>query len=187
MTGLTNESAHNFEVRAVNANGNGLVASDTATPMSTVPDTPMNFGVTSSGPTEIALSWTAVDGASSYHIQRRTNGGTWGSPMDVGSGTTYTDMDLAPSTTYDYEVRAVNAAGSSQWSAVVTAATTAPEAPDAVSDLAAIRLGQHDYAHVERARQQRRRHHRLLDRGLRRRLSWQLERSRHQGRDRDLA
>ena len=50
--------------------------------------------------------------------------------MDAGSGTSYTDMDLAPSTTYDYEVRAVNAAGNSGWSGVVTSATTAPEAPE---------------------------------------------------------
>ena len=137
VTGLTNEAAHNFEVQAVNANGAGATASDTATPMSTVPDTPSGLGVTSTGPTEIMLSWTAVDGAASYQLQRRTNGGAWGSPMDAGSGTTYTDMDLDPSTTYDYEVRAVNAAGSSGWSGVVTSATTAPEAPDAVSDLAA--------------------------------------------------
>ncbi|MCY3897172.1 MAG: fibronectin type III domain-containing protein [Caldilineaceae bacterium] len=135
---LTNESAHNFEVRAENANGAGLVASDTATPMSTVPGIPAGLGVTSTGPTEITLSWTAVDGAASYQLQRRTNGGAWGSPMDAGSGTSYTDMDLAPSTTYDYEVRAVNAAGNSGWSGVVTSATTAPEAPDAVSDLDAM-------------------------------------------------
>ena len=134
---LTNESAHNFEVRARNVNGAGLVASDTATPMSTVPSTPSGLGTTSTGPTEITLGWTAVDGAASYQIQRRTNGGAWGSPMDAGSGTSYTDTGLAPSTTYDYEIRAVNAAGSSGWSGVVTASTTAPEAPDAVSDLAA--------------------------------------------------
>ena len=122
---LTNESAHNFEVRARNANGAGLVAADTATPMSTVPGIPSGLGVTSTGPTEITLSWSAVDGATSYQLQRRTNGGDWGTPMDAGSGTTYTDMDLAPSTTYDYEVRAVNVAGSSGWSGVVTSSTTA--------------------------------------------------------------
>ena len=135
---LTNETAHNFEVRARNTNGPGLVASDTATPMSTVPGIPSGLGVTSTGPTEITLSWTGVDGAASYQLQRRTNGGDWGTPMDAGSGTTYTDMDLAPSTTYDYEVRAVNTAGSSEWSGVVTSATTAPTAPDAVSDLDAM-------------------------------------------------
>ncbi len=134
---LTNESAHNFEVRAENAIGAGAIATASATPMSTVPGIPTGLGVTSTGPTEITLGWTAVDGATGYDLQRRTNGGTWGDPMDAGSDTTHTDMDLAPSTTYDYEVRAKNAAGTSDWSAVVTAATTAPTAPDAVSDLAA--------------------------------------------------
>ncbi|MDE0068239.1 MAG: fibronectin type III domain-containing protein [Caldilineaceae bacterium] len=127
---LTNDSAHNFEVRAENAIGAGAIATASATPMSTVPGIPAGLGVTSTGPTEITLSWTAVDGATSYQLQRRTNGGTFGSPMDAGSGITYTDMDLAPSTTYDYEVRAVNAAGSSGWSGVVTSSTTAPTAPD---------------------------------------------------------
>lgn len=137
-TGLTNGSAHNFEVRAENANGAGAVATASATPMSTVPGTPMGLGVTATGPTEITLSWTAVTGATGYQLQRRTNGGTFGSAMDAGSGTSYTDTGLTPSTTYDYEIRAVNAAGNSEWSGVVTSATTAPTAPDAVSDLDAM-------------------------------------------------
>lgn len=130
VTGLANETAHNFEVQAVNSNGAGATASDSATPMSTVPGIPSGLGTTAPGPTEITLSWNAVTGAASYQLQRRTNGGDWGSPMDAGSGTTYTDTGLMPSTTYDYEVRAVNTAGSSDWSGVVTASTTAPEAPD---------------------------------------------------------
>ena len=137
VSSLTNESDYNFEVRAQNANGDGPAAADSAMPMSTVPDTPMSFGSTSTGPTEIALSWDAVTGAVSYQLQRRTNGGEFGAPMDAGSGTTYTDMGLTPSTTYDYEVRSVNAAGASPWSGVVTVSTTGPEAPDAVSDLSA--------------------------------------------------
>ncbi|MDE0431205.1 MAG: fibronectin type III domain-containing protein [Caldilineaceae bacterium] len=127
---LTNESAHNFEVRAENANGAGAIATASATPMSTVPGIPTGLGTTSTGPTDITLGWTAVDGAASYELQRRTNGGAWGDPMDAGTGTSYTDMGLTPSTTYDYEIRAKNAAGTSDWSAVVTAATTAPTAPD---------------------------------------------------------
>ncbi len=137
VTGLANETNHNFEVQAVNSNGAGATAADSATPMSTVPGIPSGLGTTSTGPTEITLSWSAVTGAASYQLQRRTNGGAWGSPMDAGSGTTYTDTGLDPSTTYDYEVRSVNTAGSSGWSGVVTASTTAATAPDAVSDLAA--------------------------------------------------
>lgn len=137
VTGLANETNHNFEVQAVNTNGAGATAADSAMPMSTVPATPSGLGTTSTGPTEITLSWSAVTGAASYQLQRRTNGGAWGSPMDAGSGTTYTDTGLDPSTTYDYEVRSVNTAGSSGWSGVVTASTTAATAPDAVSDLAA--------------------------------------------------
>lgn len=130
VTGLANETAHNFEVQAVNSNGAGATAAASATPMSTPPGIPTSLEATSQGPTEITLSWTAAAGAASYQLQRRTNGGNWGSPMDVGSGTTYTDTGLNPSTTYDYEVRAVNPAGESAWSAVYTVPTTAPTAPD---------------------------------------------------------
>ncbi len=138
VTGLANETNHNFEVQAVNANGAGATAADDAMPMSTVPGIPAGLGTTSTGPTEITLSWSAVTGAASYQLQRRTNGGAWGTPMDAGSRTTYTDTGLDPSTTYDYEVRSVNTAGSSGWSGVVTASTTAATAPDAVSDLDAM-------------------------------------------------
>ena len=127
---LTNEMDYNFEVRAMNANGAGPAATASAMPMSTKPAIPTGLGTTSTGPTEIQLSWTAVAGAASYELQRRVNGGSWGDPMPV-SGTSYTDTGLTPSTTYDYEVRAVNAAGTSEWSGVVTAATTDPMAPAA--------------------------------------------------------
>ncbi len=131
VSNLTNESDYNFEVQALNANGDGPAATASAMPMSVAASIPTGLGSTSTGPTEIQLSWNAADGAASYQLQRRITGGDWGSPMDVGSGTTYTDSDLTPSTTYDYEVRAVNAAGMSAWSAVATVSTTAPTAPDA--------------------------------------------------------
>ncbi len=130
VSSLTNESAHNFEVQAVNANGAGPAATASATPMAVAPSIPTGLGSTSTGPTEIQLTWNSADGAASYQLQRRTNGGDWGSPIDV-SGTTYTDSDVTPSTTYDYEVRAVNASFTSEWSGVATVSTTAPTAPDA--------------------------------------------------------
>ena len=184
VSSLTNETAHNFEVQAMNANGASPSATASATPMSTPPGIPSGLGTTSTGPTEITLSWTAAAGAASYQLQRRTNGGSWGSPMDAGSGTTYTDTGLMPSTTYDYEVRAVNPAGNSDWSAVVTAATTAPTAPDATT-LTATAGASNIMLSLDRARQQRRRPQRLRYRRLRRRRG--LERSRHQGRRRHLA
>ncbi|MDE0076144.1 MAG: fibronectin type III domain-containing protein [Caldilineaceae bacterium] len=129
---LTNESAHNFEVRAMNANGDGLVASATATPMSTVPGVPQNLRATTAGPTSIQLNWDASAGAASYSIQRRMNGGAWVDLSGV-SGTSHTDSDLTPSTAYDYQILATNTAGSSAWSAVVTQSTADPTAPAATN------------------------------------------------------
>ena len=129
---LTNESAHNFEVRAMNANGDGLVASATATPMSTVPGVPQNLRATTAGPTSIQLNWDASAGAASYSIQRRMNGGAWVDLSGV-SGTSHTDSGLTPSTAYDYQILATNTAGSSAWSAVVTQSTADPTAPAATN------------------------------------------------------
>ena len=130
VSSLTNESNYNFEVQARNSNGAGPVATASAMPMSTIPATPPNLRATPSGPTVIELSWDAVPGATGYAIQRRVNSGTWESLSNV-SGTSHTDSGLDPSTMYDYEVSASNAAGSSPWSGTVTATTQDPQAPAA--------------------------------------------------------
>jgi len=130
VSSLTNESDYNFEVQARNSKGAGPAATANARPMSTIPATPPNLRATPSGPTEIQLTWDAVPGATGYALQRRVNSGNWVSLSGV-SGTSHTDSGLDPSTMYDYEVSASNAAGSSPWSAVVTATTQDPQAPAA--------------------------------------------------------
>lgn len=79
------------------------------------------------GAGSVALSWTAPSGpVSSYSILRST---TSGAETVVHSGvatTSYTDSGLAGSTTYYYEVEAVNAGGTGAPSAEASAATTTP-------------------------------------------------------------
>jgi Gametolysin peptidase M11/Fibronectin type III domain len=76
-------------------------------PDTTPPSAPASLAATPQGPTSVALAWTAATddvGVTGYRVYR---GGT-----QIGSttGLSYTDSGLTPSTTYAYEVRAVDAA-----------------------------------------------------------------------------
>lgn len=67
----------------------------------------------------VALSWTAVTGATSYAVYRN------GTRVQTATGTSATVAGLTPSTAYGFQVTAVNDAGESAKSATVTATTTA--------------------------------------------------------------
>ncbi|MGW7384282.1 chitinase [Streptomyces sp. NPDC054794] len=67
----------------------------------------------------VALSWTAVSGATSYAVYRD------GAKVQTVSGTSATVTGLSPATAYAFQVAAVNDAGESARSATVTATTTA--------------------------------------------------------------
>ncbi|MFB7055218.1 chitinase [Streptomyces vinaceus] len=77
-------------------------------------------GLTASGATasSLNLSWSAASGATSYTLYR---GGA--APVSV-TGTSTTVTGLAASTSYTFQVSAVNAAGESAKSAAVSASTT---------------------------------------------------------------
>ncbi|MER6080856.1 glycoside hydrolase family 18 protein [Streptomyces sp. NPDC001833] len=65
----------------------------------------------------VALSWTAVTGATSYAVYRD------GVKVQTATGTSATVTGLNPSTAYSFQVTAVNDAGESAKSAAVTATT----------------------------------------------------------------
>ncbi|MFE5404035.1 chitinase [Streptomyces sp. NPDC056580] len=67
----------------------------------------------------VALSWSAVTGATGYAVYRD------GVRVQTASGTSATVTGLAPSTAYGFQVTASNDAGESAKSAVVTATTPA--------------------------------------------------------------
>lgn len=95
------------------------------------PSTPSGFAAAASSTTAIALSWTAVDGATGYDIYRSsTSGGTFsrlGSEPTVSSGATvtYSDSGLSASTAYYYKISAINGSGESAATSEVTATTNA--------------------------------------------------------------
>jgi chitinase len=67
----------------------------------------------------VALSWSAVTGATGYAVYRD------GAKVQTVSGTSTTVTGLSPSTAYSFQVAAVNDAGESAKSAAVSATTSA--------------------------------------------------------------
>ncbi|MEU8892705.1 glycoside hydrolase family 18 protein [Streptomyces sp. NPDC048442] len=83
-----------------------------------IPAAPTGLTVGSPTPSSLALAWSGVSGATSYHIYR---GGT---KLQSATGTSATVSGLTADTSYDFQVTAVNAAGESPKSAVVSGRTS---------------------------------------------------------------
>lgn len=83
------------------------------------PAAPTGLKTTTVTSSSVALSWSAVPGATSYAIYRD------GAKVQTVTGTSVTVAGLSPSTAYGFQVSAVNDAGESAKSATVTATTTA--------------------------------------------------------------
>ena len=77
------------------------------------------------------LTWAAVDGAAKYEIYRSTQQSTGYSLLGTTTSTSYVNTGAAAGKTYYYRVKAVNSAGTSAYSNIVsgTARTPAPAAP----------------------------------------------------------
>ncbi|WP_406259017.1 chitinase [Streptomyces nigra] len=83
-----------------------------------VPPTGLTTGSVTS--TSVALSWSAVPGATSYAVYRD------GVKVRTVTGTSATITGLSPATAYAFQVTALNEAGESARSATVTATTSQP-------------------------------------------------------------
>jgi len=119
-TGLVNGTAYSYTVKATNGSASSPAsAAVSATPMAPAPGAPTGLTATP-GNTSVALSWTAVATATSYHVYR--NGSLVGSP----TGTTYADSGLVNGTPYTYYVKAVTATTEGTASTSVVATPTKP-------------------------------------------------------------
>jgi fibronectin type 3 domain-containing protein len=115
-TGLSNGTTYYYVVAAVNTAGSSANSNQaSATPQSTVtiPQAPANLTATA-GNAQVALSWSASSGATSYTVKRATT--TGGPYTNIATGvtsTSYTNTGLTNGTLYYFVVSAVNTAGSS--------------------------------------------------------------------------
>ena len=89
---------------------------------------PSSLSATAASSSQINLTWTDNDGgaATAYDVDRSTTStGGFAQIATVGSGaTSYSDTGLTASTTYYYEVDAVNATTTSAFSNIANATTS---------------------------------------------------------------
>jgi hypothetical protein len=78
----------------------------------TVPGAPTSLMATA-GNQQVALSWTASSGATSYHVKRGTTTGGPYTQIAAPTSASYTDTTVANGTTYYYVVSALNSVGES--------------------------------------------------------------------------
>ena len=121
FTGLENGVEYIFNLRAVNAYGEGPIASVKRTP-ATTPDEVQNL-ISVYGNKEVTLTWESPENnggrsITGYEVSK-DNGLTW-EPIDKEE---YTFINLENDTAYDFCVRAVNGCGKS----LVTTVTATPK------------------------------------------------------------
>ncbi|MEL0281027.1 MAG: fibronectin type III domain-containing protein, partial [Actinomycetota bacterium] len=127
VTGLTNGTAYDFQIRAVNAIGDSAWSDSITETPRTTPATPTTVVVTG-GAEQISVAWTdpADNGGSpitQYDVRYRIGTGDWIEVIDYTENDPITGLDAA--TTFEVEARAVNGVGNSAWSTSASGTTDA--------------------------------------------------------------
>ena len=141
ITGLTDNTTYEVQVRAKNLRGNGFWSSGVkGTPAPQPPDAPDPPTLTSSG-TTMSVGWTAPAGngadITDYDVQycstACTSDANWTSIPDTTPSTalTATITGLTNGTTYQVQVRAQNSVDAGDWSSAATHTIGRPSAPSA--------------------------------------------------------
>jgi len=141
-TTAANDLQYFYAIQSVNPGGQSVASTPSASAMpasqlsANAPAAPAKLTVAKSGHHEVALTWSASPGTCFYQVWRTTLhtdgvGGTY--PLrtiftDETPGTNFTDHSPTDGRIYSYHVTAVNAAGTSEPSAAVTAVAL-PVAP----------------------------------------------------------
>ena len=108
-----------------------------------VPDAPASVSASRSNG-NIAVSWSAADGATGYDVRYSTDDkATWQQAATNLAGTSYTLSNADSTKTYVIGVRAVNDAGESGWtnSAAVSPPEPEPQPPATVASVSAVHNG----------------------------------------------
>ncbi|MEA3207451.1 MAG: rhamnogalacturonan endolyase [Chthoniobacter sp.] len=141
-TTAANDTQYFYAIQSVNPGGRSVESKPSTTAMPTsplsasAPAAPVKLTVSKSGHHEVALTWSASPGVNYYNVWRTTLhtdgvGGTYPLRtifMDETAGTSFNDHSPTDGRIYSYHITAVNAAGTSEASAAVTAVPL-PAAP----------------------------------------------------------
>jgi fibronectin type 3 domain-containing protein len=117
-TSLANGTTYHYVVSGLNAAGESANSSQA----SATPQIPAPTGLSAvAGDSQIALSWNASAGATSYIVKRATIGGGPYTSLITNVTTVYTNVGLANGVTYYYVISALGADGQSANTAQVSA------------------------------------------------------------------
>ncbi|MGZ2372011.1 GEVED domain-containing protein [Ancylomarina sp. YFZ004] len=123
-TGATPETNYEFQLRAVNSAGNSdytAIGNVTTLAMPPIPAIPTNITANSITADGFTLNWNTVANADDYDVQLRPQGGSW---TDYNTSTNSLVVSgLLANTGYDYQIRANNTSGSSDYSTLGLATT----------------------------------------------------------------
>ena len=135
ISGLTNGTAYQVIIRAINAAGNGANTTMVSLTPYTTPAAPTIGAITypSSGTVSAAFTAGATNGNAITNYEYSTDGSTW--TLRAGTTSPISISGLTNGTTYTLRIRAVNAAGSGATQTPGTAVTprTVPDAPTGVT------------------------------------------------------
>ncbi|MFA9370816.1 MAG: fibronectin type III domain-containing protein [Labilibaculum antarcticum] len=138
-TGLDAETSYQFQVRANNSIGSSdysIIENATTLVAPSAPATPTNLVASNITYNSFTITWDVTADADDYDLNVRPVGGTW-STINL-STTSYEYTGLDAETTYQFQVRANNGVGSSDYSSIVSATTlVAPAAPEAPTNVIA--------------------------------------------------
>lgn len=142
LTGLTANTSYEIQGQASNSEGTSSWTASKTAATASVPTAPRSLKVTTSDKTSLALTWTAPSsngGSAITGYRVRWEDGIWKEVW--ATGTSYTITGLAPNTSYNIEVVAVNAIGSSSAATIAgktsadSTSGTAKVAPKSVTSL----------------------------------------------------
>ena len=138
---VTNGTTYYYVVTASNLGGESEPSAEaTATPTAPLNPPPAPNGLAATaGDAQVALSWAAASGATSYSVKRATvSGGPYNTLISGLAATNYVDTSASNGTRYYYVVSASNSAGESANSIEASAEPAAPpSAPAAPTNLVA--------------------------------------------------
>ena len=131
-TGAAVGKTYYYKVRALNVDGAaGAYSSTVSGAAKAVAPAAPTVTMTHSDSGKPKLTWSAVSGAASYRVYRSESRGTGYSLLGTTTSTSYVNTGAAAGKTYYYRVKAVNSAGTSAYSNIVSGRAKAaiPAAP----------------------------------------------------------
>lgn len=129
---VTNGGKYFYEVSAYNSYGQSANSAEVnATPLAPPPPAVPTGLAATAGNAQVALTWNASSGATSYNVKRSTTTGGPYTKISSPTVTNFTDTGLTNGTKYFYVVSAVNSSGESANSTEASATPQAPTSPPA--------------------------------------------------------